>query len=935
MSSLSHMSAPPPNQLQAKRPSNAPTKQKKQSADDSDDESLEQFSKEELSEHAKTTRKNIDSKAKQARLDALKNLEFEPTILQSGANHILTTALVNFLPGIDSRSPEIRPIHNQRPLSSRNVNDIIHIGGPQGQGWLRQDPKHSLICLAFEKDIKIPESADPGSYILVQWSDDAKGSFFYLVAGQHRVAALRKVLEPSYQLWKEMPEGDEKEKLHQKLLVQGTWLVTFYNMDLLLDDNRETLLLQLFTNISLAPMKDTPSHFFSTLLRALRNSKNKQDEQSCLKYLQSTTSKEVKTLMDKYPDVCLVIRQLYAMEAFSLQGLTPRQWLDTQTVTWGMLVTFIKGGQCQLLYLTNLIHIPNPDSRLDLTSDLYDTTLSGEYSIDLWFANDIVDIAEDAFVNHLGPVIQYFGLEDCMPLQRAFQAYWTEICSSIGAWVLEAKKNKENTPDQLKVLKTLYKKLQYIVQGQFSGYPLFPDIKGRGIPLLCPSWLKALNSLLNTMAPTITFITSLFVPNILDQQSLRNGRTVDGEFLSHSDSLIHHMQCFKGWNVKGFNWSQTSAPNYKFIDEDWNLWVGALKVYGLLLTSRAKLLLSEAEIVAANTLPKAEPAFNPELYGFESDAHTTLLNFMSENLDSAKRCIKGHKGQKLDVITPRWVNAQPLVTWPTKKVGKQLEGFPDMVIQGLFRCSYNWLRSKGGTNTNTVHGRFAKHFIQEACLFRQRAELIEGDACLVGFVDELLAIMKNCDGLEFYRPWYKLAEPTSEDVECARAAGTDFELVANSASHKNIRMMDKNFHMAWKNLVIALSKSGIASISTPQGNVLHPGLVHGLQMSCAAHEDSKALHMGTLVNVEDLALPVTVDQDLRLDKEWDLPVGFGTMEDLLAAIEASLSLNKANQLKRKREENGEEEDEIEDDDDDEEKDDIEDEEPVAKKARTS
>ncbi|KAK7013336.1 hypothetical protein R3P38DRAFT_3207521 [Favolaschia claudopus] len=842
MSSLSHMSAPPPNQLQAKRPSNAPTKQKKQSADDSDDESLEQFSKEELSEHAKTTRKNIDSKAKQARLDALKNLEFEPTILQSGANHILTTALVNFLPGIDSRSPEIRPIHNQRPLSSRNVNDIIHIGGPQGQGWLRQDPKHSLICLAFEKDIKIPESADPGSYILVQWSDDAKGSFFYLVAGQHRVAALRKVLEPSYQLWKEMPEGDEKEKLHQKLLVQGTWLVTFYNMDLLLDDNRETLLLQLFTNISLAPMKDTPSHFFSTLLRALRNSKNKQDEQSCLKYLQSTTSKEVKTLMDKYPD-------------------------DTQTVTWGMLVTFIKGGQCQLLYLTNLIHIPNPDSRLDLTSDLYDTTLSGEYSIDLWFANDIVDIAEDAFVNHLGPVIH-----------------------SIGAWVLEAKKNKENTPDQLKVLKTLYKKLQ-------------------GIPLLCPSWLKALNSLLNTMAPTITFITSLFVPNILDQQSLRNGRTVDGEFLSHSDSLIHHMQCFKGWNVKGFNWSQTSAPNYKFIDEDWNLWVGALKVYGLLLTSRAKLLLSEAEIVAANTLPKAEPAFNPELYGFESDAHTTLLNFMSENLDSAKRCIKGHKGQKLDVITPRWVNAQPLVTWPTKKVGKQLEGFPDMVIQGLFRCSYNWLRSKGGTNTNTVHGRFAKHFIQEACLFRQRAELIEGDACLA---------------------WYKLAEPTSEDVECARAAGTDFELVANSASHKNIRMMDKNFHMAWKNLVIALSKSGIASISTPQGNVLHPGL-----MSCAAHEDSKALHMGTLVNVEDLALPVTVDQDLRLDKEWDLPVGFGTMEDLLAAIEASLSLNKANQLKRKREENGEEEDEIEDDDDDEEKDDIEDEEPVAKKARTS
>ncbi|KAK6984763.1 hypothetical protein R3P38DRAFT_3231122 [Favolaschia claudopus] len=778
MSSLSHMSAPPPNQLQAKRPSNAPTKQKKQSADDSDDESLEQFSKEELS---------------------------------SGANHILTTALVNFLPGIDSRSPEIRPIHNQRPLSSRNVNDIIHIGGH-----------------------KNPESADPGSYILVQWSDDAKGSFFYLVAGQHRVAALRKVLEPSYQLWKEMPEGDEKEKLHQKLLVQGTWLVTFYNMDLLLDDNRETLLLQLFTNISLAPMKDTPSHFFSTLLRALRNSKNKQDEQSCLKYLQSTTSKEVKTLMDKYPD-----------------------WLDTQTVTWGMLVTFIKGGQCQLLYLTNLIHIPNPDSRLDLTSDLYDTTLSGEYSIDLWFANDIVDIAEDAFVNHLGPVIQYFGLED----------------SLLEAWVLEAKKNKETPPDQLKGAQN----------------PL-QEAAGRGIPLLCPSWLKALNSLLNTMAPTITFVNHLSLcPQHPGQQSLRNGRTVDGEFLSHSDSLIHHMQCFKGWNVKGFNWSQTSAPNYKFIDEDWNLWVGALKVYGLLLTSRAKLLLSEAEI--------AEPAFNPEL------------------------CIKGHKGQKLDVITPRWVNAQPLVTWPTKKAS--------------FRCSYNWLRSKGGTNTNTVHGRFAKHFIQEACLFRQRAELIEGDACLVGFVDELLAIMKNCDGLEFYRPWYKLAEPTSEDVECARAAGTDFELVANSASHKNIRMMDKNFHMAWKNLVIALSKSGIASISTPQGNVLHPGLVHGLQMSCAAHEDSKALHMGTLVNVEDLALPVTVDQDLRLDKEWDLPVGFGTMEDLLAAIEASLSLNKANQLKRKREENGEEEDEIEDDDDDEEKDDIEDEEPVAKKARTS
>ncbi|KAK6966434.1 hypothetical protein R3P38DRAFT_2816298 [Favolaschia claudopus] len=589
-------------------------------------------------------------------------------------------------------------------------------------------------------------------------SDDAKGSFFYLVAGQHRVAALRKVLEPSYQLWKEMPEGDEKEKLHQKLLVYLTLIIL--KVDLLLDDNRETLLLQLFTNISLAPMKDTPSHFFSTLLRALRNSKNKQDEQSCLKYLQSTTSKEVKTLMDK---------QLYAMEAFSLQGLTPRQWLDTQTVTWGMLATFIKGGQCQLLYLTNLIHIPNPDS-------------------------------------------------------RAFQAYGQRFAALLELGFLKLKKNKENTPDQLKVLKTLYKKLQYIVQGQFSGYPLFPDIKGRGIPLLCPSWLKALNSLLNTMAPTITF---------------------------------------------GFNWSQTSAPNYKFIDEDWNLWVGALKVYGLLLTSRAKLLLSEAEIVAANTLPKAEPAFNPEL------------------------CIKGHKGQKLDVITPRWVNAQPLVTWPTKKVGKQLEGFPDMVIQGLFRCSYNWLRSKGGTNTNTVHGR-------------QRAELIEGDACLVGFVDELLAIMKNCPGTSL--------QSLPQKMGVCQGSRTDFELVANSASHKNIRMMDKNFHMAWKNLVIALSKSGIASISTPQGNVLHPGLVHGLQMSCAAHEDSKALHMGTLVNVEDLALPVTVDQDLRLDKEWDLPVWLGTMEDLLAAIEASLSLNKANQLKRKREENGEEEDEIEDDD---------------------
>lgn len=118
-------------------------------------------------------------------------------------------------------------------------------------------------------------------------------------------------------------------------------------------------------------------------------------------------------------------------------------------------------------------------------------------------AGELVDLIDSAYLEILAPKYNSFALPDCEEWTVAYEKYEARIlkeCEDFGkGWV-----NK--TEDEKYVLKRLQRRLKQVFGGLFAGEQDLPQV-GRW-PLLCPSWIYELNTML---APIDNYLTDVSI----------------------------------------------------------------------------------------------------------------------------------------------------------------------------------------------------------------------------------------------------------------------------------------------------------------------------------------------------------------------------------------------------------------------------------------
>lgn len=166
-------------------------------------------------------------------------------VTQDQAHFLGWATMVAVLPrDSGGRAPKTVEGAHQRELLTEQVTKIFDMGGgTKADKLLRLDPTHALFY-GVSGGAVIPSSLtknSAGPFKPVKWEHGAIKTNMVEYAGQHRRAALRKVLaQPMAEYAKILdhlentPEDDvllkKKEKQLRFLREKGTWLVAFYDM---------------------------------------------------------------------------------------------------------------------------------------------------------------------------------------------------------------------------------------------------------------------------------------------------------------------------------------------------------------------------------------------------------------------------------------------------------------------------------------------------------------------------------------------------------------------------------------------------------------------------------------------------------------------------------------------------------------------------------
>lgn len=148
------------------------------------------------------------------------------------------------LPHLGGKGPRLIPLEGLRPLASANVSALVIQAGGDMEGLSRLNPTHALSialdpCLLSPNCLTKDETAE---FCAAVFQPEARKSEAKLLAGQHRIAAVQKLLKPQLKWYQEIqdkkmgnPENDhdlwEEENTVRELLTRnGIWLVKVYNL---------------------------------------------------------------------------------------------------------------------------------------------------------------------------------------------------------------------------------------------------------------------------------------------------------------------------------------------------------------------------------------------------------------------------------------------------------------------------------------------------------------------------------------------------------------------------------------------------------------------------------------------------------------------------------------------------------------------------------
>lgn len=178
---------------------------------------------------------------KQAELTAPK----EATAGIDAAIHFLGyTVLTVALPHLGGKGPKLVPLVGMRPLTLANVNTLVTQAGPDMLGLSRLDPTHAL-SIAIDPSLLDPACLSNDQTIAFSpavFQTHAHDKEAKLLAGQHRIAAVQKILQAQLERYAEIQgkrEGEqendqklweEEKTFHTLLTKSGTWLAKVYNL---------------------------------------------------------------------------------------------------------------------------------------------------------------------------------------------------------------------------------------------------------------------------------------------------------------------------------------------------------------------------------------------------------------------------------------------------------------------------------------------------------------------------------------------------------------------------------------------------------------------------------------------------------------------------------------------------------------------------------
>jgi hypothetical protein len=146
------------------------------------------------------------------------------------------------LPNLGGTGPCLHLSPLQRQLVPAQVQRLVDLAGPDAEDLHRFHPEHELVIAISGKliDKASLSRREKGPFKDVKFLFEAKEGKCTLLAGQHRMKALEKILDDSlaelkrlnHKLEKDPEDLDlifEKNKLVEALRNEGKWLVAFYN----------------------------------------------------------------------------------------------------------------------------------------------------------------------------------------------------------------------------------------------------------------------------------------------------------------------------------------------------------------------------------------------------------------------------------------------------------------------------------------------------------------------------------------------------------------------------------------------------------------------------------------------------------------------------------------------------------------------------------
>ncbi|KAJ7204871.1 hypothetical protein B0H12DRAFT_1243571 [Mycena haematopus] len=715
----------------------------------------------------------------------------------------------------------------QRLLNPAATNRLVGIAGPNGSGLHRTLSEHALIMTIDPDLLDLSSlSQNPAKASNVVWTPNASDSTVDLLAGQHRIECLKKVLNKSLVLLKQLDTklaknsnnstaSEQKAALLQTLQEQGFWLISFYNKSLYNDESKaKTIQLQLGTNNGVKALLDTPSHHLNMLL-SVQYDATKEDLESARVLIGSLQGDAAK-LFTKYQGVCKVLAPIHQLKPFQTLSLSPKDLLESKKVTWGFLGAILKGLFTRQRFLASTWVPPaGIDPKTVYTVWSQD---QGEYSMGIM--SKLTEFAEVAFKEHLQPHMVYFGQIGAISIwPAAIQRYNAAVKEMVSDWC--ASIDAPSAVD-VEVLRHLPARLHLVLaHSALSSKPILPPL---GIfPLLCPSFVIALNQELQYLAPAIEMVCSWFVPGILYHKTcLRASKGQLRDVQSVSELFFSHLHYFKGYGSD--DWAaSTLSTSY---EEDEALYPECLHFIAQIITSRATLFTPYSKFI--EQLMERQPTYSDIPKEF-------LESWMGVISQWFEVCHHG-SGLKMPEVTPRMGQKCPIKTpqvaspedTPPASQGEddEIQVIHKSMSRALTRCAFNFF-SAGSSGTLPKRTAFLKHLWTEVAHHLEHGyPFLEDHDHLNCFREGLFShFQENVEGFKRYKAWVTVPKCSMKTPELVQAiVGLNTETIA-WGQQKRLKNegMDK-LDQIWTSFMSNLSKEGVCGVKVENKSFLHPAL---------------------------------------------------------------------------------------------------------------